>query len=480
MVPKLHKKGTSFKGAAAYLLHDKEASTSERVEWIETRNLVTDDPDLAWRIMAATALDQNRLKANAGVRSTGRKSADSVLHYSLSWHESEKADLTPEEMMRAARESIRALGASDRQALIICHNDEQHPHLHVVINRVSPADGRMLSSSKEKLALSKWAEGYETRRGRILCEERVVNNALRARGEFTRAVKDKPRHIYEAEQRAARQAQEKPDGFEVIRAEQRAKDAALSERGRALQERHARQWDALRAAHKERRQEIRDSGRKAAGQAKKLVREAYRDRWRALYRAQRGELEAFHEREAGLLGKVQNALRAVDLSRHVTGVARGAVITEAFRYLSSAGARLQALKDAHEAARKDLGTRQDADIRKGLQKVREQRAALLSKNRQRLMAERGQLMLSQKAENAVLRGQWKARTEERRAAIEAFREEVDRTLTRTARREIERDDPPERKQEAPEPRERRRRRIRTRRSFDRDRDDDGADRERER
>ena len=41
MVPRLHAKGTSFKGASAYLLHDKAASTSERVAWTDTRNLAT-------------------------------------------------------------------------------------------------------------------------------------------------------------------------------------------------------------------------------------------------------------------------------------------------------------------------------------------------------------------------------------------------------------------------------------------------------
>ena len=82
MVPKLHSKGSSFKGAAQYLLHDKDrAQTSERVAWTETRNLAVDDPDLAWRIMAATAMDQARLKAEARVRNSGRKSDKHVLHF---------------------------------------------------------------------------------------------------------------------------------------------------------------------------------------------------------------------------------------------------------------------------------------------------------------------------------------------------------------------------------------------------------------
>ena len=101
MVPKIVAKGRSFKGAAAYLLHDKgRAESAERVEWIETRNLATQDPELAWRIMAATALDQDRLKEAAGVRRTGRKSDQVALHMVLSWHPDERDGLS-----RVARRS---------------------------------------------------------------------------------------------------------------------------------------------------------------------------------------------------------------------------------------------------------------------------------------------------------------------------------------------------------------------------------------
>src|ERR1700753_3939838 len=119
MVPKLHAKGSSFKGAAAYLLHDKERATpDERVAWTETRNLATDNPHTAWKVMAATAMDQQRLKEQAGVKKTGRKSYDAVLHFTLSWHPEEKEGLTREEMTRAANQAIRALKASDHQAII--------------------------------------------------------------------------------------------------------------------------------------------------------------------------------------------------------------------------------------------------------------------------------------------------------------------------------------------------------------------------
>ena len=84
MISKIHAKGSSFKGAAAYLLHDKgRVDSDDRVAWIETRNLATDDREIAWRIMAATAMDQARLKEEAGIKKTGRKSDKHVLHVSM-------------------------------------------------------------------------------------------------------------------------------------------------------------------------------------------------------------------------------------------------------------------------------------------------------------------------------------------------------------------------------------------------------------
>ncbi len=181
MVPNVAGTGTSFKGAALYYLHDKRQEgedvrlTQERVAWTETRNLATADPELAWKIMAATALDQERLKAQAGVRATGRKSANAVYAYSIAWHPQETGRIGQAEMLRAAEETIRVLGAEDRQVLIIAHNDTAHPHVHVLINRVSPQDGRMLGTSNDYKKLDAWALAYRQQRGeeRVYCPARA-------------------------------------------------------------------------------------------------------------------------------------------------------------------------------------------------------------------------------------------------------------------------------------------------------------------
>ena len=185
MVPKINSRGSSFKGAAAYLLHDKgQADTSERVAWVETVNMATSSPQTAWRVMAATALDAGRLKAQAGVKKTGRSSKDAVLHVTLAW----SPEQTPgrAEMSGFAHRALDALKAGDRQAMIICHTDEEHPHVHLLINRVSPVDGRLLSSSKEKAVLSALALAYEQEGGTIYCKQREENAERRKKGEFVR------------------------------------------------------------------------------------------------------------------------------------------------------------------------------------------------------------------------------------------------------------------------------------------------------
>jgi hypothetical protein len=167
MVPNVTKGGASFKGAAAYYLHDKDAMSADRVAWTETVNLISRDPERAARVMAATAMAQNELKAEAGIKATGRKLEKPVYVYSLSWHPEEKPDRTA--MVEAARESLKALGVEDRQALIICHTDEPHAHVHVIVNRVSMEDGRAANMRGDHLKLSRWAEGWEKRHGRIWC-----------------------------------------------------------------------------------------------------------------------------------------------------------------------------------------------------------------------------------------------------------------------------------------------------------------------
>lgn len=160
--------GTSFKGALAYFLNDKgeageHLTTDERVDVLELRNLATDQPRQAWFEMMNTAEASDTLKAAAGVKKGGRPGTKPVFAYYLAWHDSERPDRA--EMLDAARSSLRTLGLLDHQALIVSHTDTDSPHVHIIVNRVNPEDGRYAGLSNSWKTLKDWATDYSKARG---------------------------------------------------------------------------------------------------------------------------------------------------------------------------------------------------------------------------------------------------------------------------------------------------------------------------
>ena len=60
-----------------------------------------------------------------------------VEHISLSFSPKDKERLTDEYMTDIANEYLKGMGIVDTQYLIIRHNDREHPHCHIVFNRVN-------------------------------------------------------------------------------------------------------------------------------------------------------------------------------------------------------------------------------------------------------------------------------------------------------------------------------------------------------
>lgn len=181
MVPRIADTGHSFKGAGLYYIHDKKAKTKDRVEWTHIHNIPTRDPDKAFRLMAYTAMNAQYLKQQAGVPLTGRKAKNgSVYSYSLAWH----PDQQPEKqtMLDAALETLGLLQLEEHEAVMVAHNDTNHPHVHVVCNLIHPETGKKTVPSYDRLILSAWAEEVERNEGLIYCEQRVINNELRRNG----------------------------------------------------------------------------------------------------------------------------------------------------------------------------------------------------------------------------------------------------------------------------------------------------------
>ena len=253
MVPKVAGKGTSFKGAGLYYLHDKQASTAERVALTHTENLPTDNAELALKIMAHTAQHQDALKRANGAAKTGRKLVYSVYTYSLSWAPDEAPDHAA--MLEAARDTMKALGINEHEALMVIHNDEPHPHVHVIANRVHPQTGLAAKLACDHLILSRWAEAYERAQGQIRCEERVENNKKR-RAYKARAQDGFVKHkgLDSADFRRWKRAQERlhagpalePNLPDIHRAQRKAlydgKEQRIATRRQALKEQNRPNW----------------------------------------------------------------------------------------------------------------------------------------------------------------------------------------------------------------------------------------------
>ncbi len=420
MVPKLIR-GSSFKGAAAYLLHDIGADSRARVAWTEVRNLASSSPQTAWRIMAATAMDAERLKENAGIKATGRKSAQSVLHLVLSWHPEEAEHLDREQMLAAAEGALKAIGASDRQALIIAHNDSAHPHIHLLINRVSPRDGRMLSSSKEKLMLSKWAQRYEEERGKIYCEDRVLNNEARERGEFTRAAKGIPWQIMKAERLAREAANDNPDKTRQVREKLRARMAIVGRSMRSNINRHRREWKTLEDGFGAKRRDIAQSFAKARVRARELIVQEFKPLWRDNRRREQEDLARLAQDERSLLGRARSVLRTIGQWRSILEGDRVQGASLIWSSMFSAEARKRILQEDHARRRAAIQNRQHQAIRREVLPIHAEHRLRLHSAAKAFIAERSSLVLAHSADRAKLRAQWAALRQERTEAYVQLR-----------------------------------------------------------
>lgn len=420
MIPKVLK-GRSFKGAASYLLHDThDHGTSERVTWTATLNLLTENPQTAWKVMAATAMNADQLKAEAGIKATGRKAQHSVLHLVLSWHPEESNTLTRDEMRAAAESAIHVLGGTDRQALIIGHNDSPHPHVHVLLNRHCPETGRILSSSKEKLKLSQWAQAYEQQRGKIYCEERVHNNDARERGDYTRGARPLPRQIVEAHKVLRDAANDNPDRIAQLRGNHHSRIRELGVQTRALKERHAQAWEHLQAQDRARRAQIRHETSNAIAKIRTHLLGQFRPAWRALRDTEEQDRETFKSREQSRFGQLRNLFQTMNVHRSALDGPKPHIVTQLWRGMTSSQERAAMLERTHAQRRQELEAQQRGAIRAGLVPVHAQSQLAATRAAESYHVARVTLVETQKAERAQMRQSWTRLAETHRAESRAL------------------------------------------------------------
>jgi hypothetical protein len=274
MIPKIHRAGRSFRDLLKYLTHDAgHAETSDRIAWTHTINLAHDDVGSAVDEMLWTFRAADQLKRAAGISTGGPKLEKPVRHFSLSWHESECP--TREHMIETVESFLKHLGWHDRQAVILSHTDKRFPHVHVVLNSVSPEDGRSVRNAYDWRRSQAFGLQYELEQGRVFCEERLKPAHERERSSTRPAWevehKVQTKHERHESERDARQ----PDYF------QHGDLKTASEK----------ELNALHEHHKKERADFLAEGKEIYRQQAKAtsqeVAEEFRSQWNALYEAKR-------------------------------------------------------------------------------------------------------------------------------------------------------------------------------------------------
>ena len=316
--------GHSFKGSMAYYLHDKRQDdagphpdTADRVAWAELRNLsAAAGPETATRVMIATAQSADELKAAAGVKATGRKSTRGpVFAFSLAWHPSEADGLDRAEMVSAADHALKVLALDHLQAVIIAHRDTAHPHVHVVVNRIDPTNGKATSIDGMKVKkLDAWAHAYEQQRGQIVSPNRAKKyDQIEAAKAANPDAEKRRRHIEDQRRRPAPKPSADSSGRTVSKpTEQRppSRGQMLKELADAQKAQHRQDWKDWGAKAKADRAAIYADADARRKMALANFKETTRGDWAQHFRAERDRARAFETREASLSGVVRNALAA--------------------------------------------------------------------------------------------------------------------------------------------------------------------------
>ncbi len=127
--------GRGFRGAVNYIL-DKKNARLLFAEGVRLKDKVS---------VIQSFITQSKLKP---------KIAKPVAHISLDFSAQDKNELTDKLMVGVAHEYLEKMGYKNTQYIIVRHHDTDHPHIHLVINRIDNKGSR-ISDKNEKLRNTK-------------------------------------------------------------------------------------------------------------------------------------------------------------------------------------------------------------------------------------------------------------------------------------------------------------------------------------
>ena len=407
--------GASFKGAMNYFLHDKKEpgetqyrTSSDRVEWTSMLNLATDRTDVATTIMISTAKDANRLKQQAGVKATGRKAKTPVKTFALSWHPDEAASLDRAEMERAANQALKTIGMEKHQAIIICHNDTRHPHVHVVVNRVNPENGKLATCGPNQTrALDRWAYEYERDRGNIVSRNRAEKHERQNRMKKRFSADERRNHVRRKPSKSGSQS-ERQD---------------LRTRSKELTAKHKQEWADLSIRYQARKGYLRDRWKARIRNERKVYNAANKGLWKQYGRDKWRRKREFDKLDSTFYGRLSLSIQAARLQRASGDPAFKDIGLAKLTWVNLQNARLRnatilGLENQHLANFKDW---YDRPLRRRLDRLSAARAPDHRDLYSRFQDERADLITRQKAERGELQSQWRSTERQNDRGVRQYR-----------------------------------------------------------
>jgi len=138
-------KGKNFKGCISYVLRKENAKVldSEGV-------LLTDENSIINSFYMQSLMNPNLAK--------------SVGHIPLAYSKDDAEKLTDVFMVKLAKEYMQAMGIVNTQYIIVRHSDREHPHCHIVFNRVNN-EGKTISDRNDHFRNEKVTKALKEKYG---------------------------------------------------------------------------------------------------------------------------------------------------------------------------------------------------------------------------------------------------------------------------------------------------------------------------
>lgn len=393
MIPRIHKRGSSFKEALNYVLHDPGSQTAHRLDWAFSANCGTVDVADSWRPMYETWDRRTALKRENGVDLRGADNKTPVMHYTLSWAPDDRP--SKQQMMDAALQSLKALGLGDHQAAIAAHNDTAHPHVHIVVNTVHPTTGRTAPLKFPARTLRDFASEHDRQRGVYNAEREAAANRTRPPPRNGK-LREESMAMLRPNPMLDKIRPERPEPHHRRRALEKRDVINRMRRHRAENDRlHLVEKDALWTVHRGERDELYRRSKEACQVARAYVKDRFKGRWRDLYEAQRIEWKHVERIQGNPLERAVYVV--VNSERLANG--QGLSMKRKAELIASPTKLFKAVESLHARERGSLAQVEKAELKERFDRVWKNHEFSFARMAARQVAERESVRKAQQAEN---------------------------------------------------------------------------------